>query len=126
MAALDGDRVVAQIDVDLQIIDDPAEFHDPRPDHASLLNLAKDTGGRAIQSSRPTWPTCWPVTPTRPFAGSSPAGRSGTIPCSGCCSWDFYLLNGSCAGAEGLREQSRRLRRAKLAYTFVHTNCRLA
>ncbi len=50
VAAMQGDQVVGQSSVELQTIDDPAEFHDPRPDHAALLALAKGTGGRAIQN----------------------------------------------------------------------------
>jgi uncharacterized membrane protein len=50
VAAMQGDQVVGQSSVELQIIDDPAEFHDPRPDHATLLALAEGTGGRAIQN----------------------------------------------------------------------------
>jgi uncharacterized membrane protein len=50
VAALDGDRVVARSSVELETIDDPAEFHDPRPDHAKLFELAKGSGGRAIRS----------------------------------------------------------------------------
>ncbi len=50
VAALQGNQVVAQSSVGLQIIDDPAEFHDPRPDHATLVALAKGTGGRVIQN----------------------------------------------------------------------------
>ena len=42
--------MVGQSSVELQTIDDPAEFHDPRPDHAALLALAKGSGGRAIQN----------------------------------------------------------------------------
>jgi hypothetical protein len=51
VAALDGDRVVARSSVDLQTIDDPAEFRDPRPDHGALAALAKNSGGRAITSA---------------------------------------------------------------------------
>ena len=50
MAALDGDRVVGTSSVDLQTIDDPAEFRDPRPDHATLRKLAAAAGGRTIRS----------------------------------------------------------------------------
>lgn len=50
VAAMQGDQVVGQSSALLQTIDDPAEFHDPRPDHAALLALAKGTGGRAIQN----------------------------------------------------------------------------
>ncbi len=51
VAALEGERIVARSSVDLQVIDDPAEFRDPRPDRPTLLKLARDTGGTAIQSA---------------------------------------------------------------------------
>ena len=50
VAALDGDRVVAQSSVRLQVIDDPVEFRDPRPDPAQLKALAQATAGRVIQT----------------------------------------------------------------------------
>jgi hypothetical protein len=50
VAALEGDRLVAHSSVDLQVIDDPAEFRDPRPDRAALLELARNTGGTVIES----------------------------------------------------------------------------
>jgi uncharacterized membrane protein len=51
VAAFDQDRVVARSSVDLQTIDDPAEFRDPRPDHRALDALAKNSGGQAITSA---------------------------------------------------------------------------
>jgi hypothetical protein len=36
--------------VEVQLIDDPAEFRDPRPDRALLTNLARGTGGSVIRS----------------------------------------------------------------------------
>jgi len=50
VAALDGDRVAAQASTLLQVIDDPAEFRDPRPDHSRLKELAQATAGRVIQT----------------------------------------------------------------------------
>jgi hypothetical protein len=49
VAALDGERVVAQSSVPLQVIDDPVEFRDPRPDPGGLKMLAEATGGRVIE-----------------------------------------------------------------------------
>ena len=51
VAAFDGERIVARSSTQLQTIDDPAEFRDPRPDHAALKKLAEASGGRMIQSS---------------------------------------------------------------------------
>jgi len=50
VAAFDGDRVAAQSNVELQVIDDPVEFRDPRPDPSQLKELAQATGGRVIQT----------------------------------------------------------------------------
>jgi hypothetical protein len=52
VAAFDGERIVARSSTVLQMIDDPAEFRDPRPDHAALKKLAEASGGRMIQSSK--------------------------------------------------------------------------
>ena len=86
VAAFDGNQLVAKASVDLQTIDDPAEFHDPRPDHAKLLELAKQTGGRARSRARPRKlaDVLGRHPDGRPFAWWSTAGRSGTTPCSGC------------------------------------------
>jgi uncharacterized membrane protein len=48
--SLDGDREVARTSLDLQVIDDPVEFRDPRPDRAQLEGLARATAGRVIQT----------------------------------------------------------------------------
>ena len=50
VAALDGDREVGRSSLELQVIDDPAEFRDPRPDFARLKGLAKAASGRVIQT----------------------------------------------------------------------------
>jgi uncharacterized membrane protein len=50
VVALDGGRLVAQTGLDLQLLDDPAEFLDPRPDWARLVQLAHSTGGRVLKS----------------------------------------------------------------------------
>ena len=51
VAAFDGERIVARSSTPLQTIDDPAEFRDPRPDHAALQSVAKASGGRTIMSA---------------------------------------------------------------------------
>jgi len=50
VAAFDGDRVAAQTSIELQVIDDPAEFRDPRPNPSQLKELAQATAGRVIQT----------------------------------------------------------------------------
>jgi hypothetical protein len=50
LVALDGPKPVAQTRLDLQLLDDPAEFVDPRPDPARLVELAKSTGGQVLKS----------------------------------------------------------------------------
>ncbi len=50
VAALDGEERVAGSRLELQVIDDPAEFRDPRPDPAALVRLAEATGGGVIRS----------------------------------------------------------------------------
>jgi uncharacterized membrane protein len=50
VAALDGQEQVAGSRLELQVIDDPAEFRDPRPDPSVLVRLAQATGGRVIRS----------------------------------------------------------------------------
>jgi uncharacterized membrane protein len=51
VAAFDGEEMVASAAVDLQVIDDPAEFRDPRPDHPALGRIAQATGGSVIPSA---------------------------------------------------------------------------
>lgn len=50
VVAMNGERKVAQTSVDLQLLDDPAEFLDPRPDPEKLSQLAESTGGRVLRS----------------------------------------------------------------------------
>jgi hypothetical protein len=50
VVAFEGEREVAQNSLDLQLLDDPAEFLDPRPDHGTLLQLAESTGGEILTS----------------------------------------------------------------------------
>jgi uncharacterized membrane protein len=50
VAALDGEERVAGSRLELQVIDDPAEFRDPRPDRSALVRLAQATGGCVIRS----------------------------------------------------------------------------
>jgi len=50
VVALDGERSVAQTSINLQLLDDPTEFLDPRPDPERLAQLAKLTGGRVLRS----------------------------------------------------------------------------
>ena len=50
LVAFDGEHRVAQTSLDLQLLDDPAEFLDPRPDSARLVQLASATGGRVLKS----------------------------------------------------------------------------
>jgi hypothetical protein len=50
VVAADGDEVAAKSSVDLQVIDDPAEFRDPRPDHAALGEIARQTRGQVIHT----------------------------------------------------------------------------
>jgi uncharacterized membrane protein len=51
VSALDGDSVVARSRILLQVIDDPVEFRDPRPDVVPLKELAQATAGRVIRTS---------------------------------------------------------------------------
>jgi uncharacterized membrane protein len=48
--AFEGEHRLAQTGLDLQLLDDPAEFLDPRPDSARLAQLAESTGGRVLKS----------------------------------------------------------------------------
>ena len=50
VTAHDGDSVVATSSIQLQVIDDPAEFRDPRPDSAQLERLAQAAAGRVIHT----------------------------------------------------------------------------
>ena len=43
-------RSITTSTIEVQLIDDPAEFHDPRPNPGLLGKLARATGGTVIQS----------------------------------------------------------------------------
>jgi hypothetical protein len=51
VAALDHDQQVAQSLLDVQILDDPVELHDPRPDRARLERLAQVSGGKVLHDA---------------------------------------------------------------------------
>ena len=51
VAAYDGNQVAAQALLDVQILDDPVEFHDPRPDPQRLEELARLSGGRVLHTA---------------------------------------------------------------------------
>ena len=50
VAAFDGEKIVTTTTTEVQLIDDPAEFRDPRPNPSLLGKLARATGGSVIQS----------------------------------------------------------------------------
>jgi hypothetical protein len=50
VVAYDGNRVAAQSSLDVQVLDDPEEFHDPQPDPTRLEALARDSGGKVLHS----------------------------------------------------------------------------
>ena len=101
VAALDGERVVAKSSVPLQVIDDPVEFRDPRPDPGGLKLLAEATGGRVIEDPGELAAVLWGEMPMRRSARSSRDRRSGTATCSGSFCWACSRANGSCAPDEG-------------------------
>jgi uncharacterized membrane protein len=51
VAARDGGQETASSSLEIQVIDDPAEFRDPRPDRARLVELARSTGGQVIDDA---------------------------------------------------------------------------
>jgi uncharacterized membrane protein len=51
VAAFDGEQVVARSSLEFQVIDDPADFRDPRPDPAQLKRIADETHGIVIESA---------------------------------------------------------------------------
>jgi uncharacterized membrane protein len=50
VTAFDGEKVITTSTTEVQLIDDPAEFRDPRPNPALLARLARGTGGSVIES----------------------------------------------------------------------------
>jgi uncharacterized membrane protein len=51
VTAHDGDKVAAQATLDVQVLDDPVEYQDPRPDPARLEQLAHDSAGTVIKNA---------------------------------------------------------------------------
>jgi uncharacterized membrane protein len=49
--AYDGDTLAARATLDVQVLDDPLEYQDPRPDPARLEQLARDSGGTILHSA---------------------------------------------------------------------------
>jgi uncharacterized membrane protein len=52
VSAYDQDQQLAQSLLDVQILDDPVEFQDPRPDAACLERLAQASGGRVLHDAK--------------------------------------------------------------------------
>jgi uncharacterized membrane protein len=48
VSAYDNNQVVTQATLDVQVLDDPAEFNDPQPDPARLEEIARASGGRVL------------------------------------------------------------------------------
>jgi uncharacterized membrane protein len=51
VSAYDGDKIATQASLDVQVLDDPVEYQDPRPDPARLEQLAHDSGGSVVKSA---------------------------------------------------------------------------
>ena len=51
VTAYDGEKIAAQAKLDVQVIDDPVEYQDPRPDPARLEQLAHDSGGTVLHNA---------------------------------------------------------------------------
>ena len=98
VTAHDGDRVVARSSLELQVIDDPAEFRDPRPDRSQLKELAQATAGRVIRTPEElaTVLAQHPEASVRQVV--TRLRLSGTPPYSGCSCWVYCPANGSSAG----------------------------
>jgi hypothetical protein len=43
--------VVSQADLDVQVLDDPLEYQDPRPDWSRLEELAQKSGGQVLHTA---------------------------------------------------------------------------
>jgi uncharacterized membrane protein len=50
LTAYDKDQIATQTTMDVQVLDDPVEFYDPRPDPAKLEELARASGGEVLHS----------------------------------------------------------------------------
>jgi uncharacterized membrane protein len=51
VTAYDGDKTAAHATLDVQVLDDPIEYQDPRPDPVRLEQLARDSGGTVVRSA---------------------------------------------------------------------------
>src|SRR5262249_34895414 len=47
--ASEGNHVVGQATLDVQVLDDPEEFQDPRPDAGRLEEIASASGGQVLR-----------------------------------------------------------------------------
>ena len=84
MAAYEGNQLAAQAAVDLQLLNDIAEFHDPRPDPDRLRQLAERIGGQVLRS---------PADLTRVISSYQPARANGPY---GANRYGTALRSGSC------------------------------
>jgi hypothetical protein len=51
VTAFDGGRVLGQAVIDVQILDDSAEFRNPQPDPQRLEELARLSGGKVLRNA---------------------------------------------------------------------------
>jgi uncharacterized membrane protein len=51
VVAHDGEKIIAQATLDVQVRDDPLELQNPQPDPARLEALARDSGGRVLHNA---------------------------------------------------------------------------
>jgi uncharacterized membrane protein len=51
IGAYDGNTLAARATLDVQVLDDPLEYQDPRPDPARLEQLARDSDGTMLHSA---------------------------------------------------------------------------
>ena len=68
VAAFDGEQVAARSSTDLQVIDDPAEFRDPRPNPAALKRARPGHGRTRDPDPRRSWRACSAGIKTRSVA----------------------------------------------------------
>ena len=79
VVAYEGSSVAAKTDVGLQLLNDFAEFRDPRPDAPRLEQLAQASGGQVLRSPLDLTTLLAGYQP-RPASGPSGVSRSGIIP----------------------------------------------
>lgn len=51
VVAYDGEKASARVNLDVQILDDPVEFHNPQPDIKFLEDLARASGGKVLHTA---------------------------------------------------------------------------